>query len=306
MEWDRQYTNILGSESGNTPELAETYVNNTMIPDLKDLVTRYHPDVLCEPCPLSRRVSDYQRDLTCAQILTASGRILPTTGRQSHFSRGSSTRALSRTPSRSTTAGVTTAAESMEGSMSASTAARCQGPASAPTRRIRGLRTKGWARASATTGSTSTSALPSPLPLLRSGPAPQTLCWCRDPPYFVGLLVQSVAFGGHLQLNVGPTADGRVPHPQVDILQAMGRWLDVNGEAIWNTTGYPFGITHGCTDSPAAAVVGESAPAPYTVVAAAKSAAQPPIHAMVGVSVADACVARLPSRVGMSSRIRAQ
>ena len=83
-------------------------------------------------------------------------------------------------------------------------------------------------------------------------------------------------------------------------------WLDVNGEAIWNTTGYPFGITHGCTDSPAAAVVGESAPAPYTVVAAAKSAAQPPIHAMVGVSVADACVARLPSRVGMSSRIRAQ
>ena len=186
--------------------------------------------------------------------------------------------------------------------MSASTAARCQGPASAPTRRIRGLRTKGWARASATTGSTSTSALPSPLPLLRSGPAPQTLCWCRDPPYFVGLLVQSVAFGGHLQLNVGPTADGRVPHPQVDILQAMGRWLDVNGEAIWNTTGYPFGITHGCTDSPAAAV-GESAPAPYTEVAAAKSAAQPPIHAMVGVSVADACVARLPSGVGMSSRI---
>ena len=130
---------------------------------------------------------------------------------------------------------------------------------------------------------------------------------CRDPPYFVGLLVQSVAFGGHLQLNVGPTADGRVPHPQVDILQAMGRWLDVNGEAIWNTTGYPFGITHGCTDSPAAAVGGESAPAPYTVVAAAKSAAQPPIHAMVGVSVADACVARLPSRVGMSpTRIAAQ
>ena len=56
MEWDRQYTNILGSESGNTPELAETYVNNTMIPDLKDLVTRYHPDVLCELCPLSPQV----------------------------------------------------------------------------------------------------------------------------------------------------------------------------------------------------------------------------------------------------------
>ena len=67
MEWDRQYTNILGSESGNTPELAETYVNNTMIPDLKDLVTRYHPDVLCELCPLSRRVSDgLDRHDSCA------------------------------------------------------------------------------------------------------------------------------------------------------------------------------------------------------------------------------------------------
>ena len=50
MEWDRQYTDVLGNERGSTPEavaeLQKRYINNTMIPDLKDLVVRYHPDVL--------------------------------------------------------------------------------------------------------------------------------------------------------------------------------------------------------------------------------------------------------------------
>lgn len=123
-----------------------------------------------------------------------------------------------------------------------------------------------------------------------------------SPPYFVGLLVQSVAFGGHLQLNVGPSADGRVPHPQVEVLQAMGRWLEVNGEAIWNTSGYPFGINKSCT-TPAApnktllvntqepgqfgGAGGEGAAGNYTMIAHTKAVGQV-IHEMQAVSAAEA------------------
>jgi len=56
-----------------------------------------------------------------------------------------------------------------------------------------------------------------------------------------------VSYGGHLQLNVGPTATGRIPEVQADILRQMGRWLAVNGGGIWNTTGHPFGLESGCT-----------------------------------------------------------
>jgi len=53
--------------------------------------------------------------------------------------------------------------------------------------------------------------------------------------YFVHLLVASVANGGHLQLNVGPTADGRIDNYQEQVLLDMGAWLKVNGEAIYDT-----------------------------------------------------------------------
>lgn len=49
-------------------------------------------------------------------------------------------------------------------------------------------------------------------------------------------LVQIVSAGGNLLLNVGPTADGRIPAIMEDRLLAIGRWLAVNGEAIYATT----------------------------------------------------------------------
>ena len=51
----------------------------------------------------------------------------------------------------------------------------------------------------------------------------------------VETLVQIVSAGGNLLLNVGPTADGRIPAIMEDLLLAMGRWLEVNGEAIYAT-----------------------------------------------------------------------
>ncbi len=51
----------------------------------------------------------------------------------------------------------------------------------------------------------------------------------------VDLLIEKVAGGGNLLLDVGPTADGRIPVIQEQRLLDMGAWLDINGEAIYGT-----------------------------------------------------------------------
>jgi alpha-L-fucosidase len=52
----------------------------------------------------------------------------------------------------------------------------------------------------------------------------------------IHLLVQTVAKGGNLLLNVGPTADGRIPLIMQQRLLDIGQWLKVNGEAIYATS----------------------------------------------------------------------
>ncbi len=51
----------------------------------------------------------------------------------------------------------------------------------------------------------------------------------------VHLLVETVARGGNLLLDVGPTADGRVPVVMQQRLADVGGWLRTNGEAIYGT-----------------------------------------------------------------------
>ena len=47
--------------------------------------------------------------------------------------------------------------------------------------------------------------------------------------------VELVASGGGLTLNIGPMADGTIPFIQQERLLALGRWLKVNGEAIYGS-----------------------------------------------------------------------
>jgi len=54
------------------------------------------------------------------------------------------------------------------------------------------------------------------------------------------LLVDLASKGVNYLLNVGPTAEGVIPTPSVERLEAIGRWMAVNGEAIYGTQASPF------------------------------------------------------------------
>lgn len=53
--------------------------------------------------------------------------------------------------------------------------------------------------------------------------------------YLVNNLIDIVSKNGNLLLNISPKADGTIPVEQQELLLAIGKWLSINGEAIYGT-----------------------------------------------------------------------
>ncbi len=58
-------------------------------------------------------------------------------------------------------------------------------------------------------------------------------------------ILDIVSKGGNYLLNVGPTAEGIIPQASQDVLRTVGRWLKVNGEAVYGAGRSPFGEEFG-------------------------------------------------------------
>jgi alpha-L-fucosidase len=54
-------------------------------------------------------------------------------------------------------------------------------------------------------------------------------------------LIDIVSKDGNFLLNVGPDGEGVIPEPSVIRLKETGRWLAINGEAIYGASGSPIG-----------------------------------------------------------------
>ncbi|WP_339270410.1 alpha-L-fucosidase [Paenibacillus sp. FSL R5-0470] len=71
--------------------------------------------------------------------------------------------------------------------------------------------------------------------------AKNSWCYTADNDYKSAMeiirdLVDIVSKNGNLLLNIGPKADGSIPAQDREILLAIGDWLKINGEAIYDTT----------------------------------------------------------------------
>lgn len=69
----------------------------------------------------------------------------------------------------------------------------------------------------------------------------------------VAILMDTVARGGNLLLNVGPRADGSIAPEQAARLRGIGRWLAVNGEAVYGSRAWDLPA-----DGPLRFTVGEN------------------------------------------------
>ncbi len=57
----------------------------------------------------------------------------------------------------------------------------------------------------------------------------------KSVPYVITNLVDIVSKNGNLLLNIGPRSDGTITDEETQVLLGTGKWLDINGEAIYGT-----------------------------------------------------------------------
>jgi alpha-L-fucosidase len=57
----------------------------------------------------------------------------------------------------------------------------------------------------------------------------------KSPNQIIDDLVDIVSKNGNLLLNIGPKADGSITEEQQAVLKEIGKWIEVNGEAIYGT-----------------------------------------------------------------------
>ncbi len=72
-------------------------------------------------------------------------------------------------------------------------------------------------------------------------------CWAynqkldyKSDTLLIKTLIEVASKGGNFLLNVGPKPDGTIPEEFVVRLRSIGKWLKVNGDAIYGTTYGPF------------------------------------------------------------------
>lgn len=61
----------------------------------------------------------------------------------------------------------------------------------------------------------------------------------KTPEFLIQVVAKAISRGGNILLNVGPRNDGSIDPKDVAILEGIGKWMDVNNEAV-----------HGCNASP--------------------------------------------------------
>jgi alpha-L-fucosidase len=62
----------------------------------------------------------------------------------------------------------------------------------------------------------------------------------KSPAQIVRALAVCASGAGNLLLNIAPKGDGSLPAPAVELLEAVGAWLAVNGASVYGTTRSPW------------------------------------------------------------------
>ena len=174
------------------------YVDNHMIPQMKDLVTRYTPDILWTDGEWDKPSKDWKSEEFLAWLYNES----PVRDRVVVNDRwGSETR--------SKHGGIFTTEYGLIGEKEGIDEANVR-----PWEECRGIGTSfGYNRTENADDYSS----------------------CEE---LIRLLVSTVSAGGNLLLDIGPAADGMIPPIMQQRLLDIGKWLEINGEAIYETRAF--------------------------------------------------------------------